>query len=181
MGIFLGFLYCSIDLCFCFCASITLSWWCLCSKPEVRKVDSSSSILLFQDCFGYSGSLYLFCFVFFFLYFNLQYCIGFAIHWHESTTGVHAFPNMNPPPTSLPITSLWVITVHQPQASCMLYIWKHTKAFLCSLLCSHKEGEMRSLRKPGAKESLISSCTEQVMLTRWQCFCLLQEEGVDSI
>ena len=27
---------------------------------------------------------------------------------------------MNPPPTSLPITSLWVITVHQPQACCIL-------------------------------------------------------------
>ena len=26
---------------------------------------------------------------------------------------------MNPPPTSLPITSLWVIPVHQPQASCI--------------------------------------------------------------
>ena len=25
-------------------------------KPEVRKLDSSSSILLSQDCFGYSGS-----------------------------------------------------------------------------------------------------------------------------
>ena len=25
----------------------------------------------------------------FLLYFTLQYCIGFAIHWHESTTGVH--------------------------------------------------------------------------------------------
>ena len=26
-------------------------------KPEVKQVDSSSSILLSQDCFGYSGSL----------------------------------------------------------------------------------------------------------------------------
>ena len=36
------------------------------------------------------------------LYFTLQYCIGFAIHWLESTMGVHAFPNMNtplPPPS----------------------------------------------------------------------------------
>ena len=27
---------------------------------------------------------------------------------------------MNPPPTSLPITSLWVIPMHQPQACCIL-------------------------------------------------------------
>ena len=33
----------------------------------------------------------------FLLYFTLQYCIGFAIHWHESATGVHEFPNMKPP------------------------------------------------------------------------------------
>ena len=56
-----------------------------------------------------------------FFNFTLQYCIRFAIHWHESATGVREFPILNPPPTSLPISSLWVIPVHQPQASCILY------------------------------------------------------------
>ena len=32
---------------------------------------------------------------------------------------------MNPPPTSLPTTSLWVIPMHQPQASCTLWTVAH--------------------------------------------------------
>ena len=52
MDLSLGFLFCSIDLylpvpyCLDDCGFVI--------EPEVRQVDSSSSILLSQDCFGYS-------------------------------------------------------------------------------------------------------------------------------
>ena len=57
--------------------------------------------------------------LFFFL--TLQYCIGFAIYQNESATGIYVFPILIPPPSSLPIPSLWVIPVHQPQASSMVH------------------------------------------------------------
>ena len=64
------------------------------------------------------------CYVSFFLilfYLTLQYCIGFAIYQNESATGIRVFPILNPPPSSLPIPSLWVVPVHQPQASSIVH------------------------------------------------------------
>jgi len=88
-----------------------------------------------QNCLQMALSIFViffpsFFFKFKFIYFNwklitLQYCIGFAIHQQESAMGVHVFPILNPPPTSLPIPSLWVIPVHQPQASYILH-WTWT-------------------------------------------------------
>ena len=66
--------------------------------------------------------LCIFCPQFFFNFIlTLQYCIGFAIYQNESTTGIHVFPILNPPPSSLPIPSLWVVPVLQTQASSIVH------------------------------------------------------------
>ena len=66
-------------------------------------------------------------------YFTILY--WFAIHQHESAMGVHVFPILNPPPTSLPIPSFWVIPVHQPQASCILHRTWTGDSFLIYYTC----------------------------------------------
>ena len=68
----------------------------------------------------YHNFFFLFLFLIIF-YLTWQYCIGFAIYQNEYATGIHVFPILNPPPSSLPISSLWVVPVHQPQASSIMH------------------------------------------------------------
>ena len=79
----------------------------------------------FQSAMPFNHLVYchplLFFFWILFYFYTLQYCISFAKYRNESTTGIHVFPILNPPPSSLPIPSLWVVPVHQPQASSIVH------------------------------------------------------------
>ena len=114
--------------------------------PSIRVFSSESALHIKWPTFWnfsfsishsneYSGLIFFFFFkLFYFL--TLQYCIGFAIYQNESITGIHVFPILNPPPSFLPIPSLWVIPVQQPQASSIVHrTWTgdsfHTWYYTC--------------------------------------------------
>jgi len=107
----------------------------LCSSMYLKKIFYSMFLLLlllmllvFCFCFFFNSSL-LYCWIvflcldvsifFFFLLYNIVLVLPY-INMHPPRVYTCS-PSWTPPPTSLPIPSLWVIPVHQPQASCILH------------------------------------------------------------
>jgi len=131
--------------------------------------------------------LLLFLFIYFIIifYFTILYWFCHTSTWiHHGCTCV---PYPEPPPTSLPIPSLWVIPVHQPQASCILHgtwtgdsflIWYYT--CFNAILPNHPRPATESKRLFYTSVSLLLSCIQGCCyhLSKFHIYALVYCIGV---
>ena len=122
-----------------------------CFKSHYHKRESTFFFQVFY--------FFIFFFKFYFILFlNLKNCISFAKHQNKSTTGIHTLPILNPPPSFLPTPSLWVVPVHQPQASSIVHrTW--TGIETCVISCMKRVGNLFKCGKPYLK-TLVKNLTQ---------------------
>ena len=90
---------------------------------------------------------------------TLQCCIGSATYHHESAAGVHIFPILNLPPTSLPIPSLRVIPVHQPKDPVSNLDWRFISYVILHMFPWHSPKSSHPLPLPQSpKDCSIHLC-----------------------
>ena len=86
---------------------------------------------------------------------TVQYCIGFAIHQHESATGIHMFPILNPLPYH-PSGSSQCISPNDPVSNLE---WRFVSYMILYMFPWHSPKSSHPLLLPQSpKDSFIHLC-----------------------
>ena len=120
------------------------------SNSKGHCINWKSALNLFMST-KHSLIFLFFCYYYYFLlYFTLQYCIGFAIHWHESTMGVHEFPILNHPlpPTPYHLSGSSPCTSPKHPVSCINIDWQFVSNMIIYMFQCHSPKSSHPLPLP---------------------------------
>ena len=118
-------------------------------------------------------------FLYKFIYFNwslitLQYCIGFAIHQHESTMGIHVFPILNAP-SYLPPHTIHLGHPSAPAPSILYHAsnldWRFISYMILYMFKCHSSKSSHPLPLPESKLTILTFLAHQTLMLRiWYVF-----------